>query len=56
MASKNLAKYPFDEKDGKKYLEDICSMIMKGCSGKNAMLNFFFKHVVTSVHQRHAIY
>ena len=32
-------KYPFDEKDGKKYLEDICSM--KGWSDKKAILNFF---------------
>ena len=39
MASKNLAKYPLDEKDGKKYLEDICSM--KGISEKKAILNFF---------------
>ena len=39
MASKNLAKYPFDEKDGKKYLVDICSM--KGWPDKKAILNFF---------------
>ena len=26
---KNLTKYPFDDKDANKYLEDICSM--KGC-------------------------
>ena len=39
VASKNLAKYPFDEKDGKKYLEGICSM--KGWSDKKAILNFF---------------
>ena len=31
MQSENLAKYPLDEKYGKKYLEDICSM--KGWSG-----------------------
>ena len=36
MASMNLAKYPFDEKDGKK---DVCSM--NDCSEKNAILNFF---------------
>ena len=39
LASKNLAKYLFDEKIGKKYLEGICSM--KGWSDKNAILNFF---------------
>ena len=39
LASMNLAKYLFDEKIGKKYLEDICSM--KGWSDKNAILNFF---------------
>ena len=38
MASKNLAKYPFDEKYGEKYLEGICSM--KGWSDKRAILNF----------------
>ena len=48
MASKNLAKYPFDEKDGKKYLEDICSM--KGCSGKKAMLTFFSRHDLTALY------
>ena len=26
VARKNLAKYPFDEKDGNKHLEEICSM------------------------------
>ena len=39
MACKNLAKYLFDEKIGKKYLKDICSM--KEWSDKNAILNFF---------------
>ena len=39
VASKNLTKYPFDDEDSKKYLEDICSI--KSCSDKNAILNFF---------------
>ena len=37
MASKNLAKYPFDEKYGEKYLEGICSM--KGWSDRKTILN-----------------
>ena len=40
MQSENLAKYPLDEKYGKKYLEDICSM--NGWSDKKAILSFFF--------------
>ena len=32
LASKNLAKYLFDEKIGKKYLEDICSMDWQKCN------------------------
>ena len=39
MGSKNLAKYLFDEKDGKQYFEDICSM--NSWSDKKAILNFF---------------
>ena len=39
IASKNLPKYPFHEKYGKKYLEDICSM--NGWSDKNSILSFF---------------
>ena len=39
VASKNFAKYLFDDTDGKRYLEDICSM--KGWSDKNAILSFF---------------
>ena len=39
VANKNFAKYLFDNRDGKRYLEDICSM--KGWSDKNAILNFF---------------
>ena len=35
LASMNLAKYLCDEKIGKQYLEDFCSM--KGCSVKNAI-------------------
>ena len=38
----NLAKYLFYEKDGNKYLEDICSM--NGWSDKNAILSFFSRH------------
>ena len=49
MASKNLAKYLCDEKIGKQYLEDFCSM--KGCSVKNAILN---KHVLTAMHTKGA--
>ena len=45
LTSKNLAKYLFDEKIGKKYLEDICSM--KGWSDKNAILNFFLALLYT---------
>ena len=40
VASKNLAKYPFDEKDGKKNLEGICSM--KAWSDKKNYFEFFF--------------
>ena len=39
VARKNLTKYLFDEKDGNKYLEDICSM--NGWSDKKAILSFF---------------
>ena len=39
VASKNFAKYLFDDTDGKRYLEDICSM--KGWSDKNAILSVF---------------
>ena len=49
LASMNLAKYLFDEKIGKKYLEDICSM--KGWSDKNAILNFFLARPNCSTHQ-----
>ena len=38
MADKNFAKYLFDDTDGKRYSEDICSM--KGWSDKNAILEF----------------
>ena len=31
LASKNLAKYLFDEKNGKTYLEDICFMDWQKC-------------------------
>ena len=34
VTGKNLAKYTLDEKDGKKYLEYICSM--KGWSDNNS--------------------
>ena len=47
---KNPAKYPYDEKYGKKYLEDICSM--KGKSDKNAILNFFSRHDLTALHTK----
>ena len=50
-ASKNFAKYPFDEKDGKKYLEYICSM--KGWSDKIAILNFLSQHDLTAFHVFH---
>ena len=46
MASKNLAKYPFCDKDDNKYLENICSK--KGCSWKNAILNFYSWHYLTA--------
>ena len=39
VASTNLAKYLFDEIDGKQYFEDICPM--NGWSDKKAILNFF---------------
>ena len=48
MARKNLANYPFDEKDGNKYLKDICSM--NGWSDKNAILSFFSWHNLTALH------
>ena len=41
---KKLAKFSCDEKYGKTYLEDICSMkgpLQKGWSDKNAILNYF---------------
>ena len=50
MASKNFAKYLFDDTDGKSYLEDICSM--KGWSDKNAILNFFSRHDLTALHTK----
>ena len=40
VARKNLAKYPFDEKDGHKYLEDICPM--NGWSDKKKLFGAFF--------------
>ena len=43
MASKNLAKYLFDGKDGKKYLEDICSM--KGWSDTKVILTFYLGQI-----------
>ena len=49
LGNKNLAKYLFDEKIGKKYLEDICSM--KGWSDKNAILNFFLTRPNCFTHQ-----
>ena len=39
VANKNLTKYLFHDKDGKRYLEDICSM--KGWSDKKAIWIFF---------------
>ena len=42
VASKNLAKYSFDDKDGRKYLEDICSL--NGWSDKKAILSFFSRY------------
>ena len=50
MASKNFAKYLFDDTDGKRYLEDICSM--KGWSDKNAILNFFSRHDLSALHTK----
>ena len=50
VASKNFAKYLFDDTDGKRYLEDICSM--KGWSEKNAILNFFSRHDLTALHTK----
>ena len=50
VARKKLAKYPFDEKDGKKYLKDICSM--NGWTDKNAILSFFSWHNLTSLHTK----
>ena len=50
VASKNFAKYLFDDTDGKRYLEDICSM--KGPSEKNAILNFFSWHDLTALHTK----
>ena len=47
LLNKKLAKYPFDEKDGKK---DICSM--NDCSEKNAILNFFSKHNLAALHTK----
>ena len=39
LPRKNLANYPFDEKDGKQYLEDLCSM--KGWSDRKLFWTFF---------------
>ena len=50
MQSENLAKYPLDEKYGKKYLEDICSM--NGWSDKKAILSFFSRHNLTALHTK----
>ena len=50
VARKNLAKYPFDEKDGNKYLEDICSM--HGWSDRNAILTSFSRHNLTAQHTK----
>ena len=50
VARKNLAKYLFDEKDGNKYLEDICSM--NGWSDINAILSFFSRHKQTALHTK----
>jgi len=50
MARKNLANYPFDEKDSNKYLKDICSM--NGWSDKNAILSFFSRHNLTALHTK----
>ena len=47
MASKSFAKYPFGEKDGKQYLEDICAM--SGWSDKKAILNSFSWHDQTAL-------
>ena len=50
MASENLAKYPFDEKYGKKYLKDVCPM--KGWSDKKAILSFISRHNLTALHAK----
>ena len=50
VARKNLAKCPFDEKDGNKYFEDICSL--NGWSDKNAVLSFFSRHNMTALHAK----
>ena len=50
MGRKKLAKYPFDEKDGDKYLEEICCM--NGWSDKNAILSFFSWHNLTAIHTK----
>ena len=47
--SKNFAKYLFDDTDGKRYLEDICSM--KGWFDKNAIGTFFSARPSWSAHK-----
>ena len=51
MASKSFAKYPFGEKDGKQYLEDICAM--SGWSDKKTILYFFSARLNWSTRQFH---
>ena len=50
VPSKLLSKYPFDDKDGKTYMENICSM--KGWSNKNVILNFFSRCNLTALHTK----
>ena len=47
---KKLAKFSCDEKYGKTYLEDICSM--KGQADKIAILNFFQWHDLTALQNK----
>ena len=50
VGNKNFAKYPFDDTDSKRYLEDICSM--KGWSDKDAILNLFSRLNLSALHTK----
>ena len=50
VARKNPPKYPFNEKGGNKYLEDISSI--DSWSDKKAILSFFCQHSLIAQHTK----